>query len=133
MNTRALLLAAALLAPSLAQAQAFRPYPAPKITEEQWLAYYLEVKSKPGTTQEVSPGQQLVVITDHATHTQYSFTALGHPAHPAWIARQVIEKDGRIEVQQTGYFAGSEAHFAELFDAYLALNRRMQSPLRPQP
>lgn len=131
MRTLTLALVAAVALCGRAVAQEFKPFPSPKITTEQWLGYFMQVKAKAGTTQEVSPEEQLVVITDHATHTQYSFTALGHPAHPAWITRQVVEENGQIQVRQIGYFAGSEAHFAALFDAYLKLNQQMQSPGRP--
>jgi len=68
-----------------------------------------------------------VSFTDQATHTFYAFTAADHPAHPAWITRQVVEQDGGISIQQIGYFAGEEDPFAALFDDYLALSDELRA------
>ena len=52
----------------------------------------------------------------------YAFTTKGHPAHPAWITRQVVESEDTVDIKQIGYFAGDEEPFAKLFQQYLELN-----------
>lgn len=91
------------------------------------------VKSRLETTEQAFPELQLIVFTDYATRTQYTFTASGHPAHPAWITRQVVDEGGKVNVRQIGYFAGSEEHFAELFRTYLKLHAQMQKDLHKRP
>jgi len=113
-------------------AQEFKPFPTAKITVEQWESYLATVKAKFHATEKAFPEQLLTVFTDSATHTQYAFTTKGHPAHPAWITRQIVNVTGDVNIRQTGFFAGSEVAFAELFRAYLELNTRMRQQLLQQ-
>lgn len=91
------------------------------------------MKSRLETTEQAFPELQLIVFTDYATRTQCAFTASGHPAHPAWITRQVVDEVGKVNMRQIGYFAGSEEHFAELFRTYLKLHAQMQKDLHKRP
>lgn len=126
--TTGLLIAAQIGA--VACAQEFQPYSSPRITAEQWLRYLALVKAKPETTEQALPEQLLLVFTDHATHTQYTFTTPGHPAHPACITRQVVDEGGELRVRQVGYFAGSEERFAELFDDYVRRNAKVRDDVK---
>ncbi|MGH8130772.1 MAG: hypothetical protein ACRES3_07955 [Steroidobacteraceae bacterium] len=119
-------LVAAFALGASALAQEFQPYPTPKITVQQWVGYLALIKSRLETTEQAFPELQLIVFTDYATRTQYTFTASGHPAHPAWIARQVVDENGKVNVRQIGYFAGSEEQFDVLFRTYLKLHAQMQ-------
>ena len=56
----------------------------------------------------------------------YAFTKAGHPAHPAWVTRQVVEANGTIDMVQIGYFAGKEESFAVLFQQYQQLNNQIR-------
>ena len=109
-----------------------KPYPQAKITPEQWQKYYAEVKTSIGTTEKRAEDQGLVTYNDSAQHVHYAFTLENHPAHPAWIARIVLEKNGELFVQQIGYFAGDEQPFAKLFAQYQSLNKEMQKWLNEE-
>jgi hypothetical protein len=123
-------LASLLLLPLSGWAIEFKPHVNPQITEGQWTAYYEQVKAAHGATMEEYRGEHLVVFNDAVARTSYAFTQAGHAAHPAWIARKVVQEGNDIFVQQVGYFAGSEAPFAALFQQYQTLNQRMVDDLK---
>ena len=101
-----------------ALAQEYQPYPTPKITPEQFAKYAEEVRQKRGATAEIFKDKKLVIFSDQSTRTFWIFTLKDHPAHPAWITRQLFEEGGQVHVRQIGYFAGSEEEFAKLFREY---------------
>jgi hypothetical protein len=120
----------AFLLGSGAYAQEFKPYPRANITEAQWQSYFDEVREKHGATVQDIEDQKLLVYTDNATTTIYGFTKLGHPAHPAWIARKPEQRGDSLFIGQIGYFAGAEPPFAKLFREYLALNEKMKEEFK---
>ena len=99
-------------------AQEYQPYPTPRITPEQFEKYGEEVRLKRGATAEIFKDKKLVIFSDQSTRTFWIFTLKGHPAHPAWITRQLFEEGGQVHVRQIGYFAGSEEEFSKLFHEY---------------
>jgi hypothetical protein len=99
----------------------FKPHPTAHITEAQWSAYFDEVRAALGGSAQELGEHKLIVFYDKATGTSYAFTQPAHPAHPAWIARRIANKN----VEQIGYFAGREEPFAELFRQYQVTNQRM--------
>lgn len=103
---------------SPAYAQDYQPYPTPRITPEQWAKYGEEVRQNFGATVEIFKDKKLVAFSDRRTRTFWIFTLKDHPAHPAWITRQLYEEGGQVRVRQIGYFAGSEEEFAKLFQEY---------------
>ena len=117
-----------LISGSIARAIEYKPYATPRVTEEQWTAYFQEVKAAHGTSIQEIRDQHLVVF--HGGGVSYAFTQPGHPAHPAWITRRIVEKEGGLHIEQIGYFAGSEEPFAKLFADYQALNNRMIEAIR---
>ena len=126
MRVVAFLIGAVLvLAASATLAIEFKPYPTQKITEAQWEEYLGHVKAAYGASMQELRDQHLVVFHDNVTAISYAFTALGHPAHPAWIARRIVQEGDKLYVDQTGYFAGDEAAFAVLFQQYQATNQKM--------
>ena len=114
-----------LAAACTAGAQEDEPYPAPRVTIEQWQKYLDLVQANLGATAEIYKDKNLVGFSDSTTRTFYIFTTNRHPAHPAWITRQVIETDGKVSVRQIGYFAGAEEPFAQLFSEYLQRNEQL--------
>jgi len=98
----------------------------PKVTVEQYVAYAKQVQDSLGETAEILQGMNLVAFSDMRTRTFYIFTTKDHPAHPAWITRQMDEEGGQVHVRQIGYFAGSEAEFAKLFRYYQERNVQLQ-------
>ncbi len=109
-----------------AVAQDYQPYPSPQITQEQWARYGETVRQTHGATLEVFKDKQLIAFADMRTRTFWLFTLKDHPAHPAWITRQMYEEDGQVRVRQIGYFAGKEEEFAKLFAEYLKRNEELK-------
>ena len=110
--------------------QDFKPYATPKITQAQWQRYFDEVKGKHANSAREVPAQHLVLFEDAKSRTSYAFTQPGHPAHPAWVARRVVQSSTAINIDQVGYFAGDEPAFEGLFRAYLDLNDRIRQDIR---
>jgi len=107
-------------------AQEYQPYPTPRITPEQWARYGEEVQQKHGATAEIFKDEKLVAFSDPRTRTFWIFTLKDHPAHPAWITRQLYEEGGLVRVRQIGYFAGSEEEFAKLFHEFQQRNELLK-------
>ena len=121
----AALCVAAGLAVTPAWAQEFQPYPAPQITREQWAQYAELVRQNYLASAEILAKQHQVAFSDMRTRTFWIFTTKDHPAHPAWITRQMVEEGGQVRVRQIGYFAGSEPEFAKLFRYYQERNAQL--------
>lgn len=98
----------------------YMPYPLASISAQQWKDFHDLVERTYQSSRREFPGEHLEVFHSSDKVLHFSFTTAGHPAHPAWITRQV-EGDS---VDQIGYFAGAEEPFAELFRSYLALTDR---------
>ena len=111
-------------------AQEFRPYPAPHITAQQWAEYADQVRRSYSDSAEILKGQALVAFSDQRTRTFYIFTTKDHPAHPAWITRQLYEEGGEVRVRQIGYLAGSEPEFAKLFADYQKRNAQLMEDVQ---
>jgi hypothetical protein len=111
-------------------AQEFQPYPSPNITVDQWVKYAAQVRQNFEPTADVLKGMNLIAFSDMRSRTFYIFTTKGHPAHPAWITRQMFEDGGQVRVRQIGYFAGSEEEFAKLFRDYQQRNEQLQEEVQ---
>lgn len=129
MSVRALLYLTAVIG-ATALAQDYQPYPTPRITVEQYARYAEEVRRNYASSAEILKGQHLVAFSDPRTRTFYIFTTKDHPAHPAWITRQMFEDGGQVKVRQIGFFAGSEAEFARLFSEYQARNEQLMEQVQ---
>ena len=116
---------AAILAAAPTLAQEFQPYPTPQITREQWAQYAEQIRQTYLASAEILAGQNQVAFSDMRTRTFWIFTTKDHPAHPAWITRQMVEENGQVHVRQIGYFAGSEPEFAKLFRFYQERNAQL--------
>jgi hypothetical protein len=121
---RAWLLIALLVAAPLS-AQEYQPYPQPKVTIEQWQAYLNSVRESLEPTAEIYKDKHIVAFQNPGTRTFYIFTTKDHPAHPAWVTRQLVEQDGQVKVRQIGYYAGNEQAFDKLFREYLQRNEEL--------
>jgi hypothetical protein len=118
---------------SNANAQQFRPFAEPRITEAQWQGYYGEVSTKFAKTMRDLDTENLQLFFNEATFVTYTFTKPGHPAHPAWITRLVVAAGEKVTVSQHGYYAGSETEFEKFVDSYKALNERLRNSLSASP
>jgi hypothetical protein len=120
-----------LIAVNNTNAQQFRPFTEPRITEAQWQVYYSEVSTKFAKTLRDLGNENLQLFFNEATFVTYTFTKPGHPAHPAWITRLVVAAGEKVTVSQHGYFAGSEFEFEKFSDSYKVLNERLKNSLSP--
>ncbi len=98
----------------------YMPYPLAKISVREWEEYRHLVEDSCGPSLRAFPKENLEVLECPVNSLYLAFTTDGHPAHPAWITRQVREG----VVDQIGYFAGQEEPFAELFQSYRDLTDR---------
>jgi hypothetical protein len=125
-----LLTALGMLCAIATRAQEFKPYPDAKITVAQWQTYLDLVREKVGSSERSFPAQHLETYTNESTRTVYAFTEPGHPAHPAWVTRRVVEDKKGVSMEQTGFFAGHEPAFAKMFADYQQMNERINTNLR---
>jgi len=109
------------------QAQEFRPYPSPKVSETDWQTYLFSVQAAQLSSEERIQAQHLLTYQNSERTMHWAFTTLGHPAHPSWITRRLVTKDGKQSIQQAGYYAGSEADFERWFQLVLEQTRRRES------
>jgi hypothetical protein len=109
-----------------AAAQEFQPFPQARITEGEWRSYLAEVQAKLGATEKRFPEEHLMVFEDRSRQMYFAFTLPGHPAHPAWVTRRVVDAGGDVDTEQIGYFAGDEREFAALYESYRDLTKRMR-------
>ncbi len=130
-NYNRLILFSCLFASQLLAAT-YKPFEDSKITPEQWQAYYDTVQSEFGETREEVTDAMLVLYEDASSSTYYAFTLPEHPAHPAWVTRKLVERDGDVAMEQIGYFAGEEEPFSELFQDYAELTYQIRSDIEAQ-
>ena len=104
----------------------FKPCPIAKVSENEFKQYLAQVQAQLGSFVEVVADQHLEIYFDKENSSTFAFTTEGHPAHPAWVARKVVERNAQIGVDQVGYFAGAERPFALLFEQYLELNEKVK-------
>lgn len=114
----------------VARAQEFQPYPTPQITPEQWMSYADLVREAHAASVQFVREEKVLVFSDLRTRTFWVFTTRDHPAHPAWITRRMVEENGQVNVQQIGYFAGSEPEFAKLFRSYQERNAQLMEDVQ---
>ncbi|WP_414430565.1 hypothetical protein ACMG4M_01150 [Alcanivorax sp. IL3] len=126
-----ILLAITIFAASLtAWADTFKPFEVANVTRDQLETFKDEVESLYDGTAQHFPDQNLVVYSNNEEAMNYAFTTKGHPAHPAWITRQVVESEDTVDIKQIGYFAGDEEPFAKLFQQYLELNDKIKASMQ---
>ncbi len=114
-----------------ATADAAPRFASPHITPEEWQSFYDEVRSKPGAQDISRPDVTgVIAISVPGERTVYYFTRPG-PVHPAVIIEQVVLRDGRMTLRYSGYYAGSEAAFAQWFDAFRRRSQGVHDVLQP--
>ncbi len=129
-NIRLMLLTCVFATPLLAAT--YKPYEDSEITLAQWQEYYDIVQSEFGETEQEVSDAMLVFFEDTSSSTYYAFTLPEHPAHPAWVTRKLVDRDGDVSMELIGYYAGDEEPFSELFQDYTELSYQIQSDLEAQ-
>jgi Protein of unknown function (DUF4019) len=99
-------------------------FPTDKITSEQWQTYRDETLALPGA-RSYEVADQLVVEVPQA-NAIYVFTTPSHPAHPAVVKREVVEKDGEVLLGRKGHYAGDREAYDRWWRQFDELDRRMR-------
>lgn len=113
--------------------QEYMPYPRELITPEQWQNYFDQVRAKYSPETGIPEEFKLTLFLVEDNATLYAFTRPGHPAHPAWIRRDIYEDKEGVKLRMIGYFAGNEGEFKKLWRQYEELNRQMEEEMRTPP
>jgi len=56
----------------------------------------------------------------------WSFTPKGHPAHPSFVKREVIEKDGSVYIDTTARCSAEKSVCDQLVRDFIELNNKIQ-------
>ena len=131
-NVRILVAIALLALAGAAAAQGLKPFAQERVTHEQYKQTFDQVSAAHGGTRKDENEVGLMFFVDKAARISYAFTQFGHPAHPAWIARQVVTEGGRVAIRQTGFYAGREEAFRELYRDFEQVNVKLQEDLQRQ-
>ena len=123
----ALLLTGLLHVAVAASAQELQPYPNNSISDEQWQIYFYEVENTHRNSAQRVASQHLIIFKDRKNATSWTFTQMGHPAHPSWITRKVVTNGDEASIQQIGYYACELDQFAEFFEQQLQLNKSIET------
>ena len=130
----ALALALAGSGSATAASDVLRRFPQSQITPQEWQAFLDEVKAKPGArdlSRRSVPSVDAIEVPDE--RTIYFFTRPGWAAHPAVVVERVLTRGSATYLQHDGYFAGSEAAFAQWFSAFQQRGAGIRKALQTQP
>jgi hypothetical protein len=121
------------LAATLAQADMGRRFAHSQITRVEWASYLAEIKSTPGVEALTTPSRpESITYFVAAEQSAYCFTT-GGPAYPAVIVTRVVERDGKVRMQNFGYFAGDEDAFSAWFQSFAKLGPEIEARLKGKP
>jgi hypothetical protein len=124
-STAFILVTGAWMISTVAIGQELEPFESNQISNAQWQTYFYEVQNLHGDSAREVRLQHVVIFKDPDTMTTWTFTQLGHPAHPSWVARRVVVNGGETSLRQVGYFAGEDPPFVAFFQEQLELNKKL--------
>lgn len=75
-----------------------------------------EVKAKSGAKISQEPGILRIEIREEKSI--YFFTTEGHPAHPAVVIQKIIQENGNLMIETSGYTAGDRKIFEEWLNLF---------------
>lgn len=115
---------------TFAHAAGGRPFPRAQISFSDFQNYLKQVKSKPHVQQFTTDNRpETIAYFSDAERTAYYFTTSG-PAYPALTVARLIERDGKLALETSGYYAGSEQAFDEWFSTFRNLGPEIQARLK---
>src|SRR5262245_22416974 len=109
-----------------------RRFPHSQITRGEWQTYLNEIRTTPGIEQLEDARPETVTYFNAAEQSVYCFTT-GGPAHPAVVVTRVFEREGKVRLQNMGYFAGDEDAFASWFQSFTSLGPEIEKKLKAKP
>ncbi len=81
------------------------------------------LKSNPNMKVRMDRGW--TIVTSDSGHTLWSFTPEGHPAHPSYVKREVIEKDGSIYIDTSARCGAEKSVCDKLVQDFIDLNNKV--------
>ena len=82
------------------------------------------LKATPGV--EIRENQGWTIVNDQANRTLWSFTPVGHPAHPSAVKRSVLFRDGAMYLDLNVLCLGTKDACDALVRDFQALNERVR-------
>jgi hypothetical protein len=86
------------------------------------------VRAKPGANVTVQGGW--TVVSENGGLTLWSFTPVGHPAHPAVVRRRIFQKDSAWLIDMQGLCEAKKPACDQLMMEFEALNEQMRQSIR---
>lgn len=71
------------------------------------------------------------IADDKASHTLWSFTQPGHPAHPAAVRRTVVIENGQPAIRMNALCQAGQAACDEMLEKFRRMNMALQQSLAP--
>lgn len=89
-----------------------------------------QLKSNPEVQFRVERGWHIAVVKSE--HTLYSFTPENHPAHPSYVKRSVVEKDGAIYMETSAKCGAEKDICDQLLRDFIELNHSVKEKVGVQ-
>ncbi|WP_444942762.1 molecular chaperone DnaJ [Microbulbifer sp. ZKSA006] len=86
-----------------------------------------ELKSDPKVSIRNSKGWTIATLD--TGRVMWSFTPQGHPAHPSFVKREVIEKDGSVYIDTTARCGAEKSICDQLVRDFIELNNKIKSEM----
>ena len=83
-----------------------------------------KLKSNPDVQVRVDRGWQIAEVKSE--RALYSFTPETHPAHPSYVKREVIQKEGSIYIETSARCGAEKNVCDQLVRDFIELNNRVQ-------
>jgi hypothetical protein len=88
------------------------------------------LKSKPGVSISVTKPDAWVIINEPITYTQWSFTPMGHYAHPAVVRREVKQKEGNVYIEMSALCQAEKLACDKIIEEFKQLGERMTKSIQ---
>lgn len=82
------------------------------------------LKSDPNV--KVRTDRGWTIVTSESGRIIWSFTPVDHPAHPAYVKREVIEKDGTIYIDTSARCGAEKSVCDKLVQDFIDLNNKVR-------
>lgn len=86
-----------------------------------------KLKSDPNVQVREERGWQIAEVKSE--RALYSFTPTNHPAHPSYVKREVVEKDGSIYLETTARCGAEKSVCDQLVRDFIELNNKVKSSI----
>ena len=86
-----------------------------------------QLKSNPEVNVRVERGWQIAEVKSE--RALYSFTPESHPAHPSYVKREVVEKDGSIYIETSARCGAEKTVCDQLIRDFVKLNNKVKEDI----